>query len=441
MTSTKKNTSLTCVLGLACVVALGCLTGTQAVAAEARVFSEIVVEGNSRFSDQDILVTANLRPGEFYEERDLRAAIEDLEFTGEFDLVRIRSDGSRLVIIVDETPEFQGVLTFGLGYESDTGAFGGAVLSIENALGIGADIFGEASVAEEVQTARLSVFDRDLLSDTAGAGIRLSYGNFEFDNTLFDYETASITPFVRLDFDGRSSLEARVSFGRTDIKNIDATASAILQAEAGDETATTLGLTYQLGNIDRTLDRLTWDALLAVDVGVGGDRQLTRTEARVNGFAPLPAGFALRSTLELGHIAGIGSDTTRATDRFVLGGASLRGFERGTVSVRDINGAVITDLGGTSYAALRTELLLPLLPDTPDVDIFAFGDVGSVWGLDSAVAPSGVLSEEADVRTSIGIGASYDFAFGRLEGYLAAPISKETGDQEQIFGLTFRARF
>lgn len=441
MKSSKSTALWTTAAAVALGVSLATLSYAPAKAAEARVFSEIDVEGNSRFSDRDILATANLRPGEFYDERDLRAAIEDLEFTGEFDLVRIRSDGSRLVIIVDETPEFQGLLTFGLGYESDTGAFGGAVLSIENALGIGAEIYGEASVAQEVQTARLSIFDRDLISESSGAGIRLSYGNFEYDNTLFDYETASITPFVRFDLHAGGTLEARLSFAQTDINNVNATASAILQADAGEEDATTLGLTYQWGETDRNLDRLTWGALLAVDVGVGGDRQLTRTEARLNGFAPLPAGFALRSALELGHVTGMGSDTTRATDRFVLGGASLRGFERGTVSVRDINGGVITDLGGTSYAALRTELLLPLLPDTPDVDIFAFGDVGSVWGLDSPVAPSGVLRDDADIRTSLGIGASYDFAFGRLEGYIAAPISKETGDQEQIFGLTFRAQF
>jgi len=178
-----------------------------------------------------------------------------------------------------------------------------------------------------------------------------------------------------------------------------------------------------------------------VDYGIAGDAKLVRSEGQVNVFAPLPAGFALRSTLELGHVAGQGSAVTRATDRFVLGGASLRGFERGGVSVRDIDGAVVTDLGGTRFGALRTDVMLPVLADLPGVDVFGFVDVGRVWGLDSPVTPSGTLQNTSDLRTSVGLGASYDFALGRLEGYLASPTSKQTGDQEQAFGLTFRAQF
>jgi outer membrane protein assembly factor BamA len=106
-----------------------------------------------------------------------------------------------------------------------------------------------------------------------------------------------------------------------------------------------------------------------------------------------------------------------------------------------IDGAVLTDLGGTSFGALRSDVLLPVLTDLPGADVFVFADVGSVWGLDSAVPPSGTLQDTSDLRTSVGLGASYDFALGRLEGYLASPVSSQTGDQEQVFGLTFRAQF
>lgn len=109
--------------------------------------------------------------------------------------------------------------------------------------------------------------------------------------------------------------------------------------------------------------------------------------------------------------------------------------------MRDIDGAVVTDLGGTRFGALRTDVLLPVLADLPGVDVFGFVDLGRVWGLDSSVSPSGRLQNTSDLRSSVGLGAPYEFALGRLEGYLASPTSKQTGDPEQAFGLTFRAQF
>ena len=54
----------------------------------ARVFRSIEVTGNDRFRDRDVLATADLRPGEPYTEADIVAAVEALEFTGEFRSVR-----------------------------------------------------------------------------------------------------------------------------------------------------------------------------------------------------------------------------------------------------------------------------------------------------------------------------------------------------------------
>lgn len=430
---------------LAVVVALAIAPGIPVAAqdgpAEPRVFTQIDVQGNSRFSDGDVLATAGLQPGGFYGEDDLRAAIEDLEFTGEFDSVRIRSAGDRLTITVDETPEFEGRLIFGAGFDSDSGAFGGAAVSIENALGIGAEIQGEVTIAEEVQTARLTIFDPDALGETIGAGIRLSYSNFDFDNTLFAYERFAIAPYLSFDLGSAGRLETRLEFSQTDLSEVDPTASAILQGEVGEQDAISFGVTYIYGGVDRRVDALTWGALFDVEYAFAGDADYIRTQAQADVFQPLPAGFALRSTLELGHITGLNGFTPRATDRFVLGGSALRGFERGTVSVRDINGATVTNLGGNSYGVLRTDLLLPVFAEQTALDVFVFGDLGSVWDLETSTAPSGTLLDDATLRSSVGIGASYDFDFGRLEAYIAAPGSDEIGDQEQIFGLTFRARF
>lgn len=419
----------------------GAAQSTHAQVAQARVFNEITVDGNKRFSDQDILATSGLRPGEIYGEDDLLAAIEELEFTGEFNAVRIQSQGDRLIITVDETPAFQGRLLFGGGFDSDDGLFAGAALSIDDALGIGARIDGELIVSEEVQSARFAVFDPDALTETIGLGFRLSYDNVDYDNVLFSYEEISAAPFVTFDFGQNRELETRLVFSSTDLTDVDPAASSILQAEVGREDRVSLGVSYRFGAIDPTAGRFTWAFLLDAEYGFAGDTNFVRTQARGDFYLPLARGFAVRSTVEVGHISGLGDDNVRAPDRFVLGGANLRGFERGTVTVRDINGATDTNLGGNLFAVARTDLLIPVFPDNTALGTFVFADLGSVWELETDIAPDGDLFDDFELRSSIGIGASYDFDFGRLEAYLAAPIEEGVGDEEQIFGVTFRANF
>ena len=89
-----------------------------------RVFETIVVNGNDRFRDEDILVTSGLEAGTELGQADLVSAVEALEYTGEFKDVEITSNGSTLVINVKEAPEYSGGLTFGAGYDSDIGGFG-----------------------------------------------------------------------------------------------------------------------------------------------------------------------------------------------------------------------------------------------------------------------------------------------------------------------------
>lgn len=117
-----------------------------------RIFEAIVVEGNSRFRDGDVTATSGLRTGVLLSQQDLLAAVETLEFTGEFENVVISSRGTTLIISVEETPEYSGGLTFGLGYDFDTGAFGAVGLSLDNLFGNQTQIRSNALVGDEVQT-------------------------------------------------------------------------------------------------------------------------------------------------------------------------------------------------------------------------------------------------------------------------------------------------
>ena len=414
---------------------------TSLFAAPARVFEEIDVRGNTRFSDRDILVTAGLEPGVLYGESDLRTAIEALEFTGEFDDVRIRSRGRTLIISVDEAPEFEGGFVFGLGYDSSTGVFGGLGLELDNALGFGEQITADAMVSEEVQTAQFAYFDNDALSPTIGVGFRLGYENYGYEKTLFNYERLSAEPFLRFELGAAGALETRLVFSRTDMYNIDEDASNILKSEKGTVDSLKFGATYTLGEIDRSSDNLTWAIVLDGEYAFSGEVNYSKFRVRGDVFAPLGRGFALRSTLEAGQISANRNGDIRSPDRFVLGGMSLRGFERGTISVRDDAANGSTNLGGERFGVMRTDLLIPVFGENAAVDTFVFTDIGSVWELNTDETPSGTLQDDYKVRSSYGIGASVDFSFGRLEMHLAQAGRTHRGDEEQLFGVVLRSNF
>lgn len=433
-----------------------CATTASLVAQEApppRVFETINVEGNERFRDGDVLATSGLKTGVLLGEDELVAAVQALEYTGEFEDVVITSSGDALTITVEEAPRYSGGLTFGLGYDSDVGAFGAAGLSLKDAIGVGTRLQGNLLVAEEAQTLRFQIRSKNFWSEGVRGGVRLAYENYEYDNTTYDYTLGKIEPYVVFDLRQQAALELRYTLASKEISDIDPLASPIIQAEEGRRTSSGVGFSIAtgsslLGNDNQFLD--VWSLRFDQDfTGLGGDTDLSHTRlalfARKNFGA---SGFAFRTRIELGVVAGFSDDKPRASERFTLGGASLRGFARGTVSPRDIctgcavdGGDLETLLGGDRYAVMRSDLLVPLFPAHNAVETFVFFDVGSAWGVDTDTAPSGVLLDERTFRSSVGLGGSFDTPLGKFEAYVALAEDGEEFDESQAFGITFRSEF
>ncbi len=424
------------------------LTGVFAISAsaqesnETRVFDTISVTGNDRFSDQDVLATSGLNTGQPLARIDLELAVEALDYTGEFKDISINALGNTLVIAVEETPAYSGDLTFGLGYDSDSGLIGVAGLSLTDIFTSGIDLNGEATISAQSRGAALEITHDALIGDGAVVGLRLTYDSYDFDNDLFGYERLSIGPFVTLPVGEESTLELRYAFVRDDLKDVDPDASGILQAEAGERDGSMIGATFKTSGLDPET-QLRWGAQISQDfAGLGSDNSFSRTEGRLDASLPIAeTGFALRTTLEFGAIRTDDDAGARATDRFTLGGTAMRGFERGGISVRDINGDVATSLGGETYAVARTDLVLPVFKDRDGVDAFLFADVGNVWNLSNVAAADGEVDVDGSWRQSAGVGVSLSTNLGRFEAYYAAQTEGLDADIDQSLGLAFRVQF
>ncbi len=425
----------------------------QEDAPTARSFETIRVEGNERFRDGDILSTSGLETGTPLGQEDLLAAVEALEYTGEFEEVVITSERQTLIITVEETPEYTGGLTFGLGYNSDFGVFGAAGLALDNAFGGDIELRGNLLVAEEVQTIRGQIRSENFWAEGIKGGLRLGFENYEYDNTTYDYTLAEIEPYVVFSLAEKAALELRYTLASRDISNVSPLASPIIQAEAGQQTSSGIGFSIatssdMLGSEAGFLD--AWSVRLDQDfTGLGGDTDLSSSKLSLFARKRLtPSGFALRTRLEMGAVQGLGSDDPRASERFSLGGAALRGFEHGTIAPRDVcvgcgvgGTDLVTILGGDYYAVLRTDLLVPIFREQPQIETFFFYDVGSVWNVDTPTAPAGTLDDSRHFRSSGGVGASFDTQIGKFEAYVALTTDREVYDEKQEFGLTFRTDF
>ncbi|MGR3485122.1 MAG: BamA/TamA family outer membrane protein [Paracoccaceae bacterium] len=433
---------LTLAPALAAAPALAVAAALMAAPAAAQdapsaTFDAIVVEGNARHGDRDVLATAGIAPGMPLTRADLEQAVEALDFTGEFREVGIAPRGDTLVITVEERAGFSGGLTFGLGYDSDAGPVLSAVASLRDAVGPGNDLDLRADLGRDRRALRAQALRRPLGEGGVTYGLRLSYDDVDDDDDPFAYERLSAGPFVLIPLGPRAEVELRAAYVRDDLTDVDSGASSILRAEAGEREGGEIGASVRLrGASDAAL---RWSAEIGGDAAGLGAARFDRTFARLEGEMPVGAtGFALRGSLDLGAVSGAGA---RATDRFALGGTGLRGFAPGGVTLRDATPAGSTDLGAERYAAIRTDLVLPVFADRDGLDAFVFADAGRVWDLASAGQADGTVRVDPDWSTSAGIGVSLDAQIGRFEAYYALTDDAQPGDETQALGLAFRVDF
>lgn len=239
------------------------------------------------------------------------------------------------------------------------------------------------------------------------------------------------------------AVELRYTLGSSDIRKVNAAASPIIQSEAGRLTSSGVGFSFATGS---AFDGVATDPLSAWSLrldqdftGLGGDTKFSTTKVSLAARRSFgQSGFAIRTRIEMGAVVGRDGETPRASERFSLGGASLRGFERGTISPRDVCLGCAADgsdqntlLGGNYFAVARTDVLIPVFRKAPQVETFAFFDIGSVWDVDTTTAAAGTLTDDCAWRSSYGIGASFDTQLGKFEAYVALGSDGENFDEEQ----------
>lgn len=374
--------------------------------------------------------------------RDIRKAEQKIRALNMFRSVNVRvregSAADRAVIDVDVQEKPTGSLSFGIGYSSDSGVYGSLSLSDTNFLGRGQAYSAELSVAEDAQVVAFSFTEPSLLDRDLLGGFDIFYRAVDREESSFQQTNIGFKPRVAFPISENGRLELSYNISSDEIRDVDAGASMLIVP--GTKTTSSVGVSYTLDQRNSPVDPTSGYRLrLSTEyAGLGGDSQFTKTEGKVKGYTSLlNEDIILSAELEAGALV-YRDGPSRITDRFFLGGNSLRGFARGGIGPRDAGDA----LGGNTYAAGRFEASFPLgLPEELGVFGGVFYDVGSVWSLDDTAGTDGVVDDSRIIRSAVGVSLFWSTPVGPLRFNWARALEKEDYDETEDFRITLDTRF
>ncbi len=352
-----------------------------------------------------------------------------------------------MIVDVDVEEQPTGSLGFGASYSASSGVGFNISFSERNFLGRGQAISVDLATSADTGTYSFGFVEPAFL----GRDVRFNFGASYATRTSSSaatYDTTTILATTGLEFPvseyGRFGVRYRVD--ATDITNVPAASSAILQLEStrGVEIATGPGYSYTYRTLDTGLNpdagvllRFSQDF-----AGVGGDVSYIKTEAlAVAESKILNNDVTVRAIFEGGALAMLNGGVSRATDRYFLNG-KMRGFDFFGIGPRDLTAGNMDALGGNMYAVAKFEADFPLgLPEEYGVRGGVFLDVGSVWGLNNTAGTGGPVDDTARLRSAAGVSVFWETPIGPLRFNFSRPLAKESYDVERNFDLTISTRF
>ena len=237
------------------------------------------------------------------------------------------------------------------------------------------------------------------------------------------------------------SQRIKYNFSTSETNTSSTSTAASVTGEEGKEI-TTSSITHSL--FQDTRDnyfnpssgyRWRFDNTLA---GIGGDAKFYKSVFNIKSFYPINYGdYVLGLRSGLGFISPI-DDKITSSNRFLLGGKTLRGFDNAGVGPRDTgnNQAV----GGNNFYNLSFELKSEeFLPEDTGLEWFVFSDIGSIWGTDYKSGVRGY--DDKEPRVTNGFGLSMKTPVGPLQMVWGFPVQSETYDIEENFQFSIGTSF
>ncbi|MDA8231249.1 MAG: outer membrane protein assembly factor BamA [Magnetospirillum sp.] len=406
----------------------------------------IDITGNSRTLDKVIRREMALVEGDAFNTAKIRLSqqrIRDLDFFEKANVTNVPSESApdRTTVKVDVTEKSTGDLSFGVGWSSVVGPLAQVSMQERNLLGTAQNVRATVAFGTLEQDLSLSytqpyLFDRrlvggvDLFStkrdlqyeagynyETNGGALRLGYQLSDnlsqgWKYTLKEDKVDGVLPGSSLyivDQEGiaiLSSVEHDMAYDRRDSK-VDPTEGYVVHMS--NEYA-----------------------------GLGGNEYFVRNNLGGNQYFPVAEQVVLMLSANGGYIYSLNGDPVRITERYFLGGDTLRGFYDMGVAPRD--DATQDAIGGIWQYYGTAQLQFPLgLPEEYGVGGRLFSDFGAIGPTPDS--SQGLVDQSLAPRVSIGTGISWKSPMGPIAIDVAYPIIRQPFDKIEILHFNMGTRF
>ncbi|MGB2399515.1 MAG: outer membrane protein assembly factor BamA, partial [Candidatus Puniceispirillaceae bacterium] len=403
----------------------------------------IQVVNNTRTLDRVIRREFELVEGDAFNQLKLDRSIRNIRNLGYFRDVEVSTEqGStpdQSIVKVDVQEQPTGDLSIGAGYSSldkTTFSFG---INEKNFLGTGRALNLSTSLSGsqanyEIGLTEPYFMNRDLRGNAS------VFSNQQKSN---DFTTTSKGLGLGVGFNAANDVYHRINYKYSNTSSTQknaTTATSVTGEENKSLIASSVGYTLGRSSLNNRFDPTegTLAEVTETVSGLGGDVKFSRTEAQFGYYKPFLFNrivMGLRG--RLGIVDGLGDKVTQS-NRFFIGGRSVRGFAGGGIGPRDAG--TLAAVGGNNMYTGSVELISSY-GFSKDLGIrwTVYSDVGSTWGTDYV---TGVLGANNDtMRQSVGFGLLWDTAIGPLSFYWADAVTKENFDKTKRFQFNIGTRF
>jgi outer membrane protein insertion porin family len=398
----------------------------------------IDVAGNTRTRDEVIRREFRQLESSWYDGQKIKLSRDRVDRLGFFKEVSVETnevpgspDQADLLVTVEERPT--GNLMVGAGYSSAEKLTLSGSIKQDNVFGSGHYLAFELNTSDSSRNLVFSTVDPYFTIDGISRGFDVYHRTSRPLNSLdTKYQLATSGTALRfgVPFTEFDTVFLGLGIERTMIRDTPSLPSSYLQyrQEFGAVShALPLTLGWQRDQRDSVLTPSAGRyQRVNLEWSVGGDVRYLRSNFQYQEYWALPARLTLGLNAELGLGQGLGGKPFPVFKNFYGGGlGSVRGFEQGSLGVVDANGAY---LGGTKRLNVNTELYFPVpgMGNDKSLRVFAFADLGNVWGEGDSV-------DFSSLRSSTGLGLSWISPIGPLKLSWGVPIKSIAKDRIQKF--------
>lgn len=412
-----------------------------------RVYVErIDITGNVRTLDKVVRREFKLVEGDAFNTAKLRRSrqrIKDLNFFEKAEVTNVPSETApdRTVIKVDVQEKSTGELSFGVGWSTVAGPLIEASMRERNLLGKGQDVRIAGSIGTRQNQASFSFTEPYFLDRNLAAGFDV-FATTRKLQTESGYDANSVGASLRAGYQVSENLRQdwKYTLKRDKVENVDDDASTYIKEQEGTATMSSIQQTLLWDYRDSKIEP-TEGYFFRINnelAGLGGTQKFLRNNVGAGQYFPLAEQVTLGLTGNAGFMTGFGDEKIRITERYFLGGDTLRGFANAGVSPRDRS--TEDALGGLWQYYGSAQVKFPLgLPDELGFAGQIFTDFGAIG--DTEDYTTSTIDQASSVRVSVGAGVTWKSPMGPVAVDLGFPIKKESFDETELFRFNFGTRF